>query len=282
MLQKENSSLSLGYHKKQFLTNYNKEYVEATGVREDYRQLDCYKDKLKTLKMMYFNKKNNSSAATLLSKSMAYRTPGLTNPQSTALQPRAYKGQFISVSKNDYCLPSLFDKISPKFEYLERKKLEYKFRGSQVDQFSSMISILYTMFIPDKRDQILVEPLGAGQDVGRSCVVVKIRDKTIIFDVGLHMLHNDAQRFPDFNYFRGDKDINQCVDLVLVTHFHLDHCGALPYLTEFFGYSGPLYCTAPTKAMLPYMLEDLRKVSQDTEAFIKLHSGNKSRLVFPK
>ncbi len=32
---------------------------------------------------------------------------------------------------------------------------------------------------------------------------------------------------------------------------HLDHCGALPYLTEQVGYSGPIIMTAPTRALLP-------------------------------
>ncbi len=56
-------------------------------------------------------------------------------------------------------------------------------------------------------------------------------------------------------------DLTHVIDCVLVTHFHLDHCGALPYLTEAVGYSGPIIATAPTKAIIPLMLEDFRKVS---------------------
>lgn len=51
------------------------------------------------------------------------------------------------------------------------------------------------------------------------------------------------------------------IDLVLISHFHLDHCGALPYFTEAVGYSGPIVATPPTKAIIPLMLEDFRKVS---------------------
>ena len=53
----------------------------------------------------------------------------------------------------------------------------------------------------------------------------------------------------------------QAIDAVIVTHFHLDHCGALPYFTEVHGYHGPIYMTYPTKALVPLMLEDFRKVS---------------------
>ena len=38
------------------------------------------------------------------------------------------------------------------------------------------------------------------------------------------------------------------------SHFHLDHCGALPYFTEMVGYDGPLYMTQPTKAICPILL----------------------------
>lgn len=56
-------------------------------------------------------------------------------------------------------------------------------------------------------------------------------------------------------------DLTNSIDCVLITHFHLDHCGALPYFSEGVGYSGPIVATPPTKAILPLMLEDFRKVS---------------------
>lgn len=118
---------------------------------------------------------------------------------------------------------------------------------------------------PGQYENILITPLGAGQEVGRSCIVVKIKDKTIIFDTGIHMQYTDMQKYPDFKFLCGEGDINKFVDVVIITHFHLDHCGGLPYLTEHFKYTGPIYATMPTKAMIPYMLEDFRKVTADVK-----------------
>jgi integrator complex subunit 11 len=42
--------------------------------------------------------------------------------------------------------------------------------------------------------KIEVVPLGAGQDVGRSCVLVTLGGKTIMFDCGIHMGYNDERR----------------------------------------------------------------------------------------
>ncbi|KAJ2780667.1 hypothetical protein GGI15_003458 [Coemansia interrupta] len=106
-----------------------------------------------------------------------------------------------------------------------------------------------------------VVPLGAGQDVGRSCVLVTLNNKTIMFDCGMHMGYNDSRRFPDFNYITTSNDFTSRIDAVVITHFHLDHCGALPHFTEQRGYDGPIYMTPPTKAICPLLLEDYRKIT---------------------
>lgn len=49
----------------------------------------------------------------------------------------------------------------------------------------------------------------------------------------------------------------------LRSHFHLDHCGALPYFSEMVGYDGPIYMTHPTQAICPILLEDYRKIAVD-------------------
>lgn len=73
--------------------------------------------------------------------------------------------------------------------------------------------------------------------------------------------YNDSRRFPDFRYISREGNFKGLIDLVIISHFHLDHCGSLPYFTEVLGYDGPLYATHPTKAIMPILLEDYRKIS---------------------
>ncbi|KAF9673783.1 hypothetical protein SADUNF_Sadunf10G0059800 [Salix dunnii] len=117
--------------------------------------------------------------------------------------------------------------------------------------------------------------LGAGQEVGKSCVVVTINGKRIMFDCGMHMGYDDHRRYPDFSLISKSRDFDHSLDCVIITHFHLDHVGALPYFTEVCGYNGPIYMTYPTKALAPLMLEDFRKVLVDRrgeeEKFTSLH-----------
>lgn len=123
-------------------------------------------------------------------------------------------------------------------------------------------------------NSIKVTPLGAGQDVGRSCILLTIGNKNIMLDCGMHMGFTDDRRFPDFGYI-ATGNITSYIDCVIISHFHLDHCGALPYMTEMVGYTGPIYMTHPTKAIVPILLEDMRKVcvekKGDTNFFTSQH-----------
>uniref|UniRef100_A0A670JBZ1 Integrator complex subunit 11 n=1 Tax=Podarcis muralis TaxID=64176 RepID=A0A670JBZ1_PODMU len=111
--------------------------------------------------------------------------------------------------------------------------------------------------------EIKVTPLGAGQDVGRSCILVSIAGKNVMLDCGMHMGYNDDRRFPDFSYITQNGRLTDFLDCVIISHFHLDHCGALPYFSEMVGYDGPIYMTHPTKAICPILLEDFRKITVD-------------------
>ncbi|NXK92914.1 INT11 protein, partial [Formicarius rufipectus] len=103
----------------------------------------------------------------------------------------------------------------------------------------------------------------AGQDVGRSCILVSIAGKNVMLDCGMHMGYNDDRRFPDFSYITQNGRLTDFLDCVIISHFHLDHCGALPYFSEMVGYDGPIYMTHPTKAICPILLEDYRKITVD-------------------
>ena len=50
------------------------------------------------------------------------------------------------------------------------------------------------------------------------------------------------------------------LDCIIISHFHLDHCGALPYMTEMVGYNGPIYMTVPTKVQLNFLVPFLLKI----------------------
>ena len=105
-------------------------------------------------------------------------------------------------------------------------------------------------------DQCLIMPLGAGNEVGRSCIYLEFKGKKIILDCGIHPAYNGLAGLPYFDMVDPSE-----VDMVFITHFHLDHVGALPYFLEKTTFQGKVFMTHPTKAIYKWLLLDFVKVS---------------------
>lgn len=87
------------------------------------------------------------------------------------------------------------------------------------------------------------------------------------------MGYQDARRFPDFSYISKTGNYTDVLDAVIISHFHLDHCGALPFFTEMCGYDGPIYMTHPTRAICPILLEDYRKITVERKGETKFFTS---------
>ncbi|KAG0420043.1 Endoribonuclease YSH1, partial [Dictyocoela roeselum] len=98
--------------------------------------------------------------------------------------------------------------------------------------------------------QIKIIPLGAGSEVGRSCILLSHKHK-ILLDCGIHPAYAGISSLP----FLDTVDLSD-IEAVFITHFHLDHAGGLPYLTEKTNFRGKVYMTHPTKAILKWLLSD--------------------------
>ena len=105
-----------------------------------------------------------------------------------------------------------------------------------------------------------ITPLGSGCEVGRSCCIVRFRGATIMFDCGVHPAYSGLASLPYFD----EIDLST-VDLLLITHFHMDHCGAVPYFTEKTNFKGRVFMTHPTKAIYKILLHDAAKIGSDDD-----------------
>ncbi|KAI8994023.1 mRNA 3'-end-processing protein YSH1 [Trametes punicea] len=104
--------------------------------------------------------------------------------------------------------------------------------------------------------------LGAGQEVGRSCCVLQYRGRTIVCDAGVHPAYSGIASLP----FIDELDWST-VDVLLITHFHLDHAAALTYImekTNFRDGKGKVYMTHPTKALHKFMMQDFVRMSSSS------------------
>ncbi|OWZ11848.1 Cleavage and polyadenylation specificity factor protein [Phytophthora megakarya] len=108
----------------------------------------------------------------------------------------------------------------------------------------------------DERHIMRIMPLGAGNEVGRSCIVLKFKGKTIMLDCGVHPGYSGHGSLPFFDGVEAEE-----IDLLLITHFHIDHVAALPHFTEKTNFKGRVFMTHPTKAVMQMMLRDFLRVS---------------------
>ncbi|XP_065321633.1 cleavage and polyadenylation specificity factor subunit 3-like isoform X2 [Gordionus sp. m RMFG-2023] len=112
----------------------------------------------------------------------------------------------------------------------------------------------------EEKEQFIIKPLGAGQEVGRSCIIIEFKGKKIMLDCGIHpgLMGMDALPYVDFI------DADE-IDLLLVSHFHLDHCGALPWFLEKTTFRGRCFMTHASKAIYRWLLSDYVRVSASTQ-----------------
>lgn len=106
-------------------------------------------------------------------------------------------------------------------------------------------------------DLLEITPLGAGSEVGRSCCVVRFRGKTVMFDCGIHPAHSGMSTLPYFDHINPAE-----VDLLLVTHFHLDHSGSVPYFVNRTEFKGKVFMTHPTRPICKLLWHDYSRVSK--------------------
>ncbi|KAK4885339.1 hypothetical protein RN001_001610 [Aquatica leii] len=108
----------------------------------------------------------------------------------------------------------------------------------------------------EESDLLVIRPLGAGQEVGRSCIMIEFKGKKIMLDCGIHPGLTGMDALPFVDLIEADE-----IDLLLISHFHLDHCGALPWFLQKTSFKGRCFMTHATKAIYRWLLSDYIKVS---------------------
>ena len=78
-----------------------------------------------------------------------------------------------------------------------------------------------------------------------------------MLDCGIHPGLTGMDALPFVDCIEADQ-----IDLLLISHFHLDHAGALPWFLQKTTFRGKCYMTHATKAIFFWLLSDYIKVNQ--------------------
>jgi len=112
---------------------------------------------------------------------------------------------------------------------------------------------------------------GADQGVTGSCHMVECAGKHILIDCGMYQggRELDEENAQDFGFDPAS------IDLVLLTHAHLDHCGRLPLLVKR-GFAGEIVSTAATAELARLVMVDSAHL-QEEDARLRAKKNHNGR-----
>ena len=88
-----------------------------------------------------------------------------------------------------------------------------------------------------------------------------------MFDCGIHPGYTGMSSLPYFDEVNPEE-----VSVLLMTHFHLDHSGAVPYFVNRTSFAGRVFMTHPTKPICKLLWQDfsrIGKLSKDDQIYSK-------------
>ncbi|KAJ2508573.1 endoribonuclease ysh1 [Coemansia sp. RSA 1939] len=118
-----------------------------------------------------------------------------------------------------------------------------------------------TVAVEDENDLLRITPLGAGREVGRSCICLQYKGKTVMLDCGLHAGRSGPNSLPFL-----DQIDPATVDVLLVSHFHIDHAAAVPHYLERTTFKGRTFMTRPTKGIFRWLAKDYIRVTNTSDS----------------
>jgi len=99
--------------------------------------------------------------------------------------------------------------------------------------------------------------LGAAGNVTGSRYLVEANDKRIMIDCGYFQEWKFKKRNWDEAFIPAES-----IDMLLLTHAHLDHCGLIPRIVKH-GFSGDILCTSSTAEIAKIIMTDSAKIQEE-------------------
>ena len=135
---------------------------------------------------------------------------------------------------------------------------------------------IHRPYVYDHSDWIRITGLGGCSEVGRSALLLSTPESKVLVDCGVSVGTNDpSEAFPIFSAPEFDID---SLDAVIITHSHLDHCGALPFLFKY-GYRGPVYCNDATLSLMTLLQNDYLQVAKSEGKLLPYAHSDVKRVI---
>ncbi len=122
---------------------------------------------------------------------------------------------------------------------------------------------------------VKVIPIGGVEEIGRNMIAVEYGDDIIVLDAGIEFPTSDHPGvdylIPNVSYL---KKYQHLIRGIVISHGHLDHVGALPYVIEDLG-NPPIYTTAFTASFIKKKHAEFRHLP--TPNIIEVKKGDRMK-----
>ena len=120
-------------------------------------------------------------------------------------------------------------------------------------------------------NEVILQSLGGANTVTGSKHLLKTPELNILIDCGLFQGGKSLQ---EQNWLPLKISVAE-IDVIILTHAHLDHCGYIPLLVKK-GFKGLIYMTQPTSELTELILIDSAKLQEEeAESAVKNHYNKK-------
>jgi metallo-beta-lactamase family protein len=126
------------------------------------------------------------------------------------------------------------------------------------------------------KNAVYLQSLGAAETVTGSKHLLKTPDLNILIDCGLFQ---GIKLLREKNWQELPVD-PASIDVMILTHAHLDHCGYIPLLVKN-SYGGKIYMSGPTRDLAELILRDSAKLQEEDAEKANRHGYSKHRPAEP-
>ena len=179
---------------------------------------------------------------------------------------------------------TVFRKEEKNSDPKKNKKVSYKSKTRSHLPFLGTHLKKPDVIPPLKDGDIRIIPLGGVEEIGRNMTIIEYKDDIIIIDAGLEFADEDT---PGIDYIIPNTEYlekrRSNIRGIIITHGHLDHIGAIPYIVNRLG-NPPIYTMEFAALLIKKRQEEFPnlpkldlKIIKDTNEIIVLGENLKFR-----
>lgn len=243
-----------------WFTKYEKDH--STSVRYEIDELSLFSEYpvIHALQELYFSQRDGSDVSSESYSLLRNLTPVAAAQYCRSIDDPAVREKVLRSAVKKFSDSSILktDAFGQNYDWLKKKitvsdgPLYRKALDLQNRKMGSIFSEKFLEQFPCE-DHIKITPLGGEKGIGASCFVLSYRGYNIMLDCGIDPQKKSDDAMPALDSWKSG------IDVIIVSHAHIDHSGALPKAHTLWP-EARILVTVQTKVYLTYLFADMAKV----------------------